>query len=1269
MPTPPTHRRASSYRPPTSPRGTLPVRAHSGIPASAVPEPSLLLLPLVRLPNPPQSQSHLQFQFQFQPQPVPRSPRLTPKHHPRSRAASVSPSLSEQVALARQNPPLHDVASEWIGLPVHFELVHEQLEIDGYQLYAVEKWIVQRTRPVTVLAVYTGDPDHKITVAALAPSSSLSPQEAKREWEKALHHLRADGARPKLTPHGVLMATSLAHFRSDYTIVHIPNGNFLAIKDQLYVNINLLRMGCSGRTALTLEEPSDTTKDRFISMYHLPDATFSYSTLPSSERQTDFPAKTSSLSKVATDIGLGRPSITIVGPTPTNSTISASPTTYHEADRGKKYKDKDRDKDKEKEKATLAVPQAGKGKTKDRALFNATVLELVKLIQAGLAIFGLCGKRDAYAVVPLDGLLCDVTVDGIRRWIEDIGEPCAGLEPMERVADPMFVSALISLVLSIRNKLAALGYGNVIPKDPFLHPFGFVSALTMHLQCTSPIISHSSGPSSAIASAANSTFLPMAHNNQGLYTFAYPHVSMFHPGQHTQSSSVASSLTQITSSSTGSPQFTVLTRELVEAIEGAYDAKVRVGEGRKVRRVLKGKLDDLTNAVAGVDSEGDGVDRERGRGGTLSAGEGGGAGQVIGTLASGLGLGGSTAGSPSSVLEATVDLVNFVNTLTGKDGGGRVKRRARDRMRESVDLGMVGLGEIGKREGFTGHVADLVRLRELERERERDGIGDAAGGKKEKESSRKERLGIVGSDGDVPDERGPNGMVERRRKRAMLLSAHQIVSAEFGVRGCRENWNLGQGYLEGKPRAEVSPSPSAKKPGNLSSSGPQSPTLPPMMFSSEGREDEEELLSSGQVSPIGEFKPNPFNVIQDSAHPSGGSSVTNLNSITSSEFAKLISQKRPWNRRLNKTRLATWSDPLSAKAEEDDAGEESAEGERSDASRTANGKQREGFRFQSMLSLTSLADGEGVIHEEPAEMEEIPPPKRGPFTDGSQRRRSFHDMESFRGMHILRPEQMRIDVELCGQMLIISRREEHLRNVMECLEVVAVRLSDKTAALERDYQSHLEMLNDLGARVKILSDIDEENAKMEEIIQATNTLSYESEQFRVPDLWHTASHSRAKVLLLREQVFGTGGRRLPPGVHGAHGRFNRLQWTLDGRERLVDYLGRTESEAEEESKVDPHSLFIRPPEEDEEDVVEHSSIKPMWLLRFFMGWGARWSTSKDDDKNGKGKGKDKNGKSTSDDKGVSMSPPLGGEKVEDNASREDGNEEVEKVNKLPVVRS
>jgi hypothetical protein len=95
------------------------------------------------------------------------------------------------------------------------------------------------------------------------------------------------------------------------------------------------------------------------------------------------------------------------------------------------------------------------GKTKDRALFNATVLELVKLVQAGLMIFGMYqsgttpddaaptaivdavqgpGPLPATKVAKLDGLLCDATADGIQRWVVDVGETCVGVE----VRSPQF---------------------------------------------------------------------------------------------------------------------------------------------------------------------------------------------------------------------------------------------------------------------------------------------------------------------------------------------------------------------------------------------------------------------------------------------------------------------------------------------------------------------------------------------------------------------------------------------------------------------------------------------------------------------------------------------------------------------------------------------------------------------------------------------------------------------------------------------------------------
>lgn len=128
-------------------------------------------------------------------------------------------------------------------------------------------------------------------------------------------------------------------------------------------------------------------------------------------------------------------------------------------------------------------------------------------------------------------------------------------------------------------------------------------------------------------------------------------------------------------------------------------------------------------------------------------------------------------------------------------------------------------------------------------------------------------------------------------------------------------------------------------------------------------------------------------------------------------------------------------------------------------------------------------------------------------------------------------------------------------------------MQETNTLIREHYESHFDPLTEIEGRSRILMDMDEAQTEADRVSQATNTLRYEAEQFHTPDLWHSASQSRRKVLHLREKVFGMGGRRLPAGVHGAHGTFNRLQWTLDGRERLVDYLGRTESEAEEEEKV------------------------------------------------------------------------------------------------------
>lgn len=210
-------------------------------------------------------------------------------------------------------------------------------------------------------------------------------------------------------------------------------------------------------------------------------------------------------------------------------------------------------------------------------------------------------------------------------------------------------------------------------------------------------------------------------------------------------------------------------------------------------------------------------------------------------------------------------------------------------------------------------------------------------------------------------------------------------------------------------------------------------------------------------------------------------------------------------------------------------------------------------------------------------------------------------------MRVLPIDRMQIDIELCGQFLMMRRREEHMLNAITCLKALTSTLSSSNSSLLREYNSKQVVIDTLQARAGVLQDIEAARAHADAMTQETNALAYESAQFLVDDLWHMAASPRQKALAIRERVFGTG-RRLPQGVRGAHGRFNRMQWALDGSTRLVDVHGRTESEAEAEAELP----WIRPTyrDEDEGDVVEHANLKPTWLLRFFNYWGSRWGIPK-----------------------------------------------------------
>jgi hypothetical protein len=142
-----------------SPPVPVPTTAHN----NNDPRPRLLM-PTVRPPRHPQPP----YTFPSPAQPPPRSPRLKPTTNIliRSRSGSASHVASDvNLSTTNTSPALSfaaiggpnggaggggEVGMEWLGKPCRFEFVQESLQIEGYQMYAVEKWCV----PLPLLCHY-----------------------------------------------------------------------------------------------------------------------------------------------------------------------------------------------------------------------------------------------------------------------------------------------------------------------------------------------------------------------------------------------------------------------------------------------------------------------------------------------------------------------------------------------------------------------------------------------------------------------------------------------------------------------------------------------------------------------------------------------------------------------------------------------------------------------------------------------------------------------------------------------------------------------------------------------------------------------------------------------------------------------------------------------------------------------------------------------------------------------------------------------------------
>ncbi|GFZ47816.1 hypothetical protein JCM24511_05563 [Saitozyma sp. JCM 24511] len=332
---------------------------------------------------------------------------------------SSSPIDRPAVALLIQTDRSQDeLESKW--LPKLGRLrVDREVVLSGYALYSLRTWFLSRTHWSQTIVTQTGKPTEHISAYLIVPDPELAPKVGELEVHTATKLLMSEThAQARKTEWGTLLVNTPSSFRQD--IFPVPGGDLRQARPYLLVNTGLRRLGCGGRAAMALEPPIPALRRKFHELYRLP-----------------------------TPPGQGAPIGRTVSPTTSPSKPEGSPGSPSSSNH-----------------PVLSDP------------FTLMLKELVKLIQAALALWGMFGtdRED----LEIDGLFCDETKAGIFQWRREMGMEHEESLKLEKETsggciDPKTLAALLSSVTSTRYHLAQLGVEK-LPKDPFGNPRRFLSA-------------------------------------------------------------------------------------------------------------------------------------------------------------------------------------------------------------------------------------------------------------------------------------------------------------------------------------------------------------------------------------------------------------------------------------------------------------------------------------------------------------------------------------------------------------------------------------------------------------------------------------------------------------------------------------------------------------------------------------------------------------------------------------------------------------------------
>ncbi|GAA5874499.1 hypothetical protein JCM1840_000797 [Sporobolomyces johnsonii] len=401
-----------------------------------------------------------------------------------------------------------------------------EAHLQGYQVWAVEQRITDRSAVLPVIVVLTGDQSDTIAVDRFELSKTRSLNQDQREelWEETRQVLKHSGVRVNETQQGHLPVTALSSLPPSLSLVHIPGGDYREVVLQLYQNINLRRLGLGGRSGLRLANATPAQQLHFRQSFRLPIPPPSTHQSPSSSpflspRMTLTPISTSNSTPSA---ALDNPSSPSTSVSPfTHTVLSLIQLVQHALSLFglgpvKSYLSPSL-------LSQLALesrhpPSALTPESLEESLLDALSTDSDLDLDEWAEALGIYAHSSAAASVLLegDGLLCDVTVSALSLFRTEFAEPAGlaggAMRADEAVLSPSLLSALISLAIGARGKMLALG-ANHVPKDPFERRGKFLMSVWLFQRA------HRDGPQSLPPVLTPSFLSYVTH----LYTSKHPH--------------------------------------------------------------------------------------------------------------------------------------------------------------------------------------------------------------------------------------------------------------------------------------------------------------------------------------------------------------------------------------------------------------------------------------------------------------------------------------------------------------------------------------------------------------------------------------------------------------------------------------------------------------------------------------------------------------------------------------------------------------------------